>query len=206
MTAGPLAAEVARDITWDSLVPQLTPLDNPFSELSYEQIYELSLIAILRQDIADAGLSEVSAEAEEVLELTTKLTSEGLEVDKMVAKKMLFDAEVARRNASVVGDLEGQLVRLPGYVLPLEFSEVGVKEFLLVPYIGACIHVPPPPPNQMVFVRLDETFAADGLYRPVWVTGRMKVEAMSSALSFVDGQAPVASSYVLDGMTVEPYN
>ena len=56
-------------------------------------------------------------------------------------------------NAPVVTQLDGQLIRLPGYIVPLEVNEEGrTTEFLLVPYFGACIHVPPPPSNQIVHV------------------------------------------------------
>lgn len=57
-------------------------------------------------------------------------------------------------NAPVVKALDGQNIRLPGYIVPLEVSEEGrTTEFLLVPYFGACIHVPPPPSNQIVHVK-----------------------------------------------------
>lgn len=71
-------------------------------------------------------------------------------------------------------ELDGLLVKLPGYALPLEMENVGVTEFLLVPYIGACIHVPPPPPNQMVLVKLSEPFVFNGLFEPVWASGTLE--------------------------------
>ncbi|OHC44405.1 MAG: hypothetical protein A3J25_09630, partial [Pseudomonadales bacterium RIFCSPLOWO2_02_FULL_63_210] len=55
--------------------------------------------------------------------------------------------------APVVKELDGQAVKLPGYIVPLDVTDEGrVTEFLLVPYFGACIHVPPPPSNQIVHV------------------------------------------------------
>ena len=53
---------------------------------------------------------------------------------------------------AVVDDLDGRYVLLPGYVVPLEFSDSRIIEFLLVPWVGACIHKPPPPANQIVHV------------------------------------------------------
>ena len=150
-------------------------------------------------------ITEVSPEYEDSLELTHKLQSEGLDVEGLLAKAGEIGAEIDRRNQAVVGELEGQMIRMPGYALPLEYAEGGVKEFLLVPYIGACIHVPPPPPNQMVFVRLNQEFVADDLYTPVWITGRMSVQQASRRLSFVDGVSQVATGYTLDGIMVEPY-
>ena len=68
-------------------------------------------------------------------------------------------------------DLNGQQVRMPGYVLPLEFSGTKITEFLLVPWVGACIHTSPPPPNQIVNVKFDGGIEIKGQFAPMWVTG-----------------------------------
>lgn len=79
--------------------------------------------------------------------------------------------------APVVAKLNNQKLRLPGYVIPVKFAENGVSEFLLVPYVGACIHVPPPPENQIVYVSLKEPTKKDQLWAPVWVNGTMTTQA-----------------------------
>ncbi|WP_263146553.1 DUF3299 domain-containing protein [Pseudomonas sp. RIT-PI-AD] len=87
-------------------------------------------------------------------------------------------------DAPVVQALDGLGVKLPGYVVPLEVSEAGkATSFLLVPYFGACIHVPPPPSNQIVYVESAEGIALDALYQPFWVEGALKVEAARSELA-----------------------
>ena len=73
----------------------------------------------------------------------------------------------------LVRDHDGKRVRLAGYVVPLEYDGFGVTEFFLVPYVGACIHVPPPPPNQLVYVNTDPGFEAEGLFQAVYVTGTL---------------------------------
>ncbi|WP_277052179.1 DUF3299 domain-containing protein [Zestomonas thermotolerans] len=86
--------------------------------------------------------------------------------------------------APVVRALHGQQVRLPGYIVPLEVSEAGrVTDFLLVPYYGACIHVPPPPSNQIVHVSSTQGVPLDALYQPFWVEGQLRVEPSSSELA-----------------------
>lgn len=76
---------------------------------------------------------------------------------------------------NTVDALDGQVIRLPGYVVPLELSADGkVKDFLLVPYVGACIHVPPPPPNQIVHVQAPQAETYGHMWQPVWVTGVMR--------------------------------
>ncbi len=70
--------------------------------------------------------------------------------------------------------LDREYVKLPGFIVPLESDEGGLlDEFLLVPYFGACMHVPPPPPNQVVYVRLDEAQEILNIWEPYWVTGTM---------------------------------
>ena len=96
-------------------------------------------------------------------------------------------------------------MRIPGYVLPLEFDGARVREFLLVPFVGACIHAPAPPPNQMVLVRTMESFEVSGLYEPVWVEGVLSTQGESRKLSLVDGRAPVDAGYSLGATEVTPY-
>ena len=83
----------------------------------------------------------------------------------------------------VVRELDGKRVRIGGYVVPLDFEATSVKEFLLVPYVGACIHVPPPPPNQIVYVKTAKGFDVAGTFDPVYVTGTLKVASQYTGLA-----------------------
>ncbi len=84
----------------------------------------------------------------------------------------------------VVKALDGVQVKLPGYIVPLDMSEDGrVTEFLLVPYFGACIHVPPPPSNQIVHATSELGVRVDELYQPFWIEGPLKVEHATSELA-----------------------
>lgn len=68
-------------------------------------------------------------------------------------------------------------VRLAGYIVPLEYNDDQViTAFFLVPYFGACIHVPPPPPNQLIYVEYPQGFTLDELYTPYWLSGTIKTE------------------------------
>lgn len=66
--------------------------------------------------------------------------------------------------SQVVAELAGQNVRIPGYIVPLDYNGKGVKELLLVPYVGACIHVPPPPPNQIILVRSKTAYEPSAMF------------------------------------------
>ncbi|HWK40043.1 MAG TPA: DUF3299 domain-containing protein [Hyphomicrobium sp.] len=83
----------------------------------------------------------------------------------------------------VVAELDGKRVRIGGYVVPLDFEATTIKEFLLVPFVGACIHVPPPPANQIVYVKSDAGLEITGQFDPVWVTGTIKTEPAFTGLA-----------------------
>ncbi len=97
----------------------------------------------------------------------------------------------------VRGDWNGQVVRLPGFVVPIDYSGTGVTAFILVPFVGACVHVPPPPANQLVFVTTSEPFESAGLYEAVNVIGMFGVSSISTHLADI--------GYALSADTVEPY-
>ena len=94
--------------------------------------------------------------------------------------------------------LEGKLVKVPGFTVPLEDFASSATEFLLVPYVGACIHTPPPPPNQLVYIEMDEGKRAtmDG-WNPVWVEGVLSIEMTESVYGYV--------GFTITGQRVYPY-
>jgi uncharacterized protein len=83
----------------------------------------------------------------------------------------------------VVADLDSKRVRIGGYVVPLDFEAARIKEFLLVPFVGACIHVPPPPANQIIYVKIERGFDSIGTFDPVTVTGTIKTETAFTGLA-----------------------
>ncbi len=95
--------------------------------------------------------------------------------------------------------LDGKLIKVPGFTVPLEDWASSATEFLLVPYVGACVHTPPPPPNQLVYVTMDEGKRAtmDG-WNPVWVEGILKIEMTESYYGF--------TGFTITGQRVYPYD
>ncbi|NJD31970.1 MAG: DUF3299 domain-containing protein [Gammaproteobacteria bacterium] len=110
------------------------------------------------------------------------------------------DSPAARQptDARVNAALDGRMVRLPGFIVPLEIDAEGrVTEMFLVPFFGACIHVPPPPPNQIVYVVLAAPLPLESMTDAYWVTGRMKASSRSTRLG--------DSAYVISAATTEKY-
>ena len=86
-------------------------------------------------------------------------------------------------STGVRSDWNSMAVRLPGYVVPIEFSGTGVTEFILVPFFGACVHVPAPPPNQLVLVTTKSPYNSKGIYEAVNVTGIFNTESTTTQLA-----------------------
>ncbi len=109
----------------------------------------------------------------------------------------LAELDILTGQASVfLKSLDHQKVKIPGFMVPLEDTQQTVKEFLLVPTPQACIHVPPPPPNQMVYVKMknDDSKIAFG---PIWIYGTLKL----TSVKHLYGEA----LFELEGEYLEPY-
>ena len=105
----------------------------------------------------------------------------------------IFDVNAYR----FVEELDGVRVRMPGFLLPMETGPDGVTEFILTPYAGACVHVPPPPPNQLVFVRTATPWPSERLFQPIWVTGTLSVNPITTELAEI--------GYGLEAERIEEY-
>lgn len=199
------AVESSQEINWESLIPPERPIENPIMDLDEDARFDLGAVVSYRADLRLGFIDEGSVEHKTMLEMEADLEARGVDVDAMIAAVDNLDAEIERRGMETVKDLDGKIVRIPGYALPLEFSEAGVTEFLLVPYVGACIHTPAPPANQIVFVELNQTYRSQSLYDPVWITGQIKIQPSNRSLTFVDGTTDVATGYTINAISVEPY-
>ena len=205
--AGPSAGAAAvRQIEWKHLLPKLPPIKSPLTQLNQDQRFDIELILWSRTLTEEQkrlednkpGMAEAAAAERD-------FAKSSLNVEKLLDQYREWLTEIDKRNKIVNTTLDGTTVRIAGYLLPLEFADEGVTDFLLVPYVGACIHVPPPPPNQIVFVRLDEKFRVVDLFTPVWVSGNLKTKASSKALTLVDGTADITVGYHIDGGSAEIY-
>ena len=85
---------------------------------------------------------------------------------------------------NTVAELNETKIRIPGYTVPFDFSaNAEIKEFLLVPYYGACLHAPPPPPNQTVFAMTDSPIRLRDLAQAVWIEGTLYTQTQESELA-----------------------
>lgn len=125
------------------------------------------------------------------------LNLDGLKDNDPNAEEALKKMRKMWDNAPINPLILGQSVRLPGYMVPLEDLPEGTKEFLLVPYFGACVHSPPPPANQIVHVVLDKPTKRFRLMDTLWVTGPLSATKTDSHMG--------VSSYRIDAKQVTPF-
>ena len=194
----------ARDVLWTDLKAEFT-FEDPFEELEEEQLLDLGIIARV-QSLEKRSASKVSdGMRKEAEEARARLLEQKVDIDGLFAKRAEITELRKKRAQAAVKELDGVLVALPGFVLPLEYEGKRVTEFLLVPWVGACIHTLPPPPNQIVHVIAKKPFETKGLFEAVVVTARMEVVEKTSELFLVDGTADISTSYGMSSAAVAKY-
>jgi uncharacterized protein len=111
----------------------------------------------------------------------------------------IFDPKSGDQGSfKVVAALDKQRLRIPGYIVPIDQDADGkLTEFFLVPFFGACIHVPPPPPNQIIYAKLKKPIEMTDIYTPFWAEGTLHTKRIENDLA--------ASAYTLDVDKVEAY-
>ena len=206
-TVSAFAATPIKTVGWDDLVPKFaTALVDPLAGHELYRRLELETIIWARTlNEQERSSEEFKAGVEDAEHYSNEMRKQGIDPEKLVREYKIWQLQVEERNKQVVGALDGSEIKMAGYLLPLEYTEKGETEFLLVPYVGACIHTPAPPPNQIVFVELSKPYKPTELYAPVWITGTMRTKVSTKALSYVDGSADIPVGYSLEAKLIETY-
>ncbi len=161
----------------------------------------------VRSKYQEIGWEELKPDDEKVVDQTSDLPAlEDLDdwyaADKYSGLPGLsggyYGAPRQTYSVGVVSEMDGQNIRLPGFIVPIEFeAENLVTEFFLVPYFGACFHKPPPPPNQTVYVSSEKPIEYESIYDPVWIMGAIKTEQQGNNIA--------TAAYSMDFHVLEPY-
>ena len=112
------------------------------------------------------------------------------------------EAMRAKRGTELNTKLNNSNVEISGYLLPLNFEQGKANEFLLVPWVGACIHTPAPPKNQIIFVKTKDWMDAVELFDPVMLSGKLSVEEQISDLFLGDGTTQINTGYSIINGTI----
>lgn len=195
-----LFAANVKELVWEDLVPKKLLEANPMGKLSLEEQDTVFWVLYLMENLPKEITSENERLHEELNNSKEALEKKGVNFKDIVAW-------IDRLNSSVVAELNNTEVSLAGYLLPLEMNKQAITEFLLVPYVGACIHVPPPPMNQIVYVKLesDKGYRNKKPFDPVVVRGIMHSKASTKSLFLVDGTSDIDIGYTMEGLHVEPH-
>ncbi len=188
-----------KQLIWDDLIPSEVLADDPLEEMTQELQDTVTWVIYMLENLPERN-EESEDIYQELDQAMPEIEKAGIDVNKIMEyKRKLF--------TSVVQELSGRKVSMPGYLLPLEMSGSKVTEFFLVPYIGACIHAPPPPPNQIVHVTITNTkgYKNKTLYDPVIVTGVIRVKSSVKELFLVDGSSDIDIGYSMEATDIKPY-
>ena len=171
------------EITWEDLMPEG---EDEVLETLYLEFYEEFERKMKQSSMTLAEASKNEAD------------TDNIDVSTMIAEGSADDTMEQIGTFNVVEDLNGKRIRVPGYVVPFDFSaDAEHKEFLLVPYFGACLHTPPPPPNQIIFIKADPAAKILDIEDPVWIEGTLSTGEFKSDLG--------DSAYELKLSKLEPY-
>jgi hypothetical protein len=183
-----------------NVVQQVQQENQQGSEQGKEQKADDKSGAVEYQKISWEDLEIPGQGMDEVLEKFEK-EIESIPEGSLKEKEVMGRLQAALNSAPVNPELDKKKIKLSGFVSPLEIDEkLGVvKEFLLVPYYGACIHVPPPPLNQTLLIKpaKDQQIKLEDAYDPIWVTGVIHAESTITKLA--------EAGYKITDVKIEPY-
>ena len=192
----------ADQLSWNQLLPVNVPqIEDPFLKLTDKQLYELGSLSIYRDS---QSLSEQQKKS--MKELEDSLKADGLDIEWLFSKRKEI-TEYRHKLGSIPNKtLNEDNYEIPGFITPVEFDGDVVTKFFLVPSMGACIHTPPPPANQIVLVDYPKGLKLTSLYDPVWVKGDLHVKKTKADVSYSDGASNVETVYQMDEVSIRPYH
>lgn len=188
---------------WSDLVdPAAQTYEDPFRDLTSDQISNLRTVADARERLKEAGegLEGRDQIAAHLTEAENKLAATGIDTDWLLEQRWVIAER--RKMAAVSGNkaLDGEMITLAGYAIPAPPTEDGTAVAYLVPERGMCSHTPPPNPNQMVRVVLKSGWEPTAMHEPVQLTGRVTLTDTTHVFQVVDGMVPMRAAYEMVAM------
>lgn len=194
-----------KKIDWTDMKGKMEAYDDPFKKLTGDQIYHLSIYArvmklekVSPKRVSD-GMRKEANKAEEILK------KEGVDIDYLLSQREYIKNMRSKAASSVNVDLNNTDISMSGFMLSLEYDQGMTKKFLLVPTVGACIHTPPPPINQIVYVETTKPLDAGARFKAVTIKGTLITKHLSNNLFLIDGTSDIQSGYSMKTDDVEEY-
>lgn len=200
------AEEKVRTVSWDQLQPRIE-FEDPFEKLDPNQLIDLSILARVQdlEERDDLGVL-TDRKRQEATDARARLEEQQIDIDGLLARRQEIGGLYQKRASAAERSLDGQRIRIPGYLLPLKFAEDRVTEFLLVPWVGACIHTPPPPPNQMIRVIVPGGAEHRNRFAPIWIEGEITMQPDTYQLFLIDGTRDINVAYSMTTDRVTDYS
>ncbi|MDW3221463.1 MAG: DUF3299 domain-containing protein [Paracoccaceae bacterium] len=201
---GPTFADTS--VQWPDLIDQSAQsFDDPFRDLTYDEIEALQTVVITRSRLENANLADsdrADLEAKLSGALAT-LATRDIDADWLIAQRWVVAER--REAAATAGNpaIDGRTVTLAGFAIPAAPDPDGTAVAFLVPERGMCSHMPPPNPNQMLRVRLTDDWQPKTLHEPVRLTGKLSIAPSETAMHIVDGVVPMKASFLMEAERVE---
>ncbi|WP_299017961.1 DUF3299 domain-containing protein [uncultured Photobacterium sp.] len=143
---------------------------------------------------------------ERIKSIKMQLKTKGVDADELLKLRDVYIQAQKMAAETITTEFDGKKVRIPGFLVPIEFSDAMVTtDFLLVPIAGACIHMPPPPANQIVHISFPDGYKMKNVRHPVWVEGIITSSVKSEEVYIVDGTSNITMGYSLDASKVFDY-
>lgn len=207
LLALPAHSEVTR-IEWPDLIDESAQdYEDPFVELTGKQLSALRKLVRLRAQLEKGGptpeqLNQIQVDIEAT---ETTLAKEGVEADWLISQRWVVMERREKAGTAANVDIDGVTVSLGGFVIPAPPNEDGSQMAYIVPERGMCSHVPPPPPNQMVRLRLSDSWAPSTVYEPIVVTGQIRIEPTQKEMLVVDGPVLMKAAFTLEVDDVQTF-
>ena len=195
----PTYANTAVALEWQDLNSAAQEVTLEMPDLTDQQM------RLLQGVIAMSASKEERAQ-QQAVEFKETLKEQGINADEVIALRDEYMQTMKASAEAITTEFDGKKVRVPGFIVPLEFSEgMTATEFLLVPVAGACIHMPPPPANQIVRVSFPEGFQVQNVQYPVWVEGDFSSNKVTEEVYLVDGKSNLTMGYEMNASMIEDY-
>lgn len=196
-----VASEVTK-VAWSDLSPAPVSLKNPFAGMKSTDLADLSAVARVH-DLKKVGKKPSAEYVKAANAASARLKKNKQNVAELLAIRDKMMSQRANASNGTTKSLDGKTIELAGFILPLEFEGTKVKEFLLVPWVGACIHTPPPAPNQIVYVTVPKAIEVNERFESVVVTGKLAAKAWDYELFLQDGSDTISVAYAMSSAQVK---
>ncbi len=190
-------------LTWNDLKPEIS-FEDPFKALTEYQLTDLRKVANIRQQENNKELLPPKVIREKD-SLENLLAQQGVNIDYLLSIRQKITELRKSEAEGLISTFNGKQVRIAGYLLPLNYTGEYSTEFLLVPWVGACIHTPPPPKNQIIFFEFEKGYKVSSRFEAVNIEGIVAIEDKVSDLFLVDGTDKISTGYTLKAVSLSAY-